>query len=797
MKLKRMSLPGGQTEKVPNEGDARYRRLVEHSPNGILVYQSGRIVEINAAGVRLFGASSSTNILDKPLSELISPECREAVEDQLLRVGALPERLAQERFLRLDGSAIQLEVTAYSLAHGGETAAQLIFHDVTEARQKEEALHTSEAIRTVVATMPVLLFALDRVGAYTLSEGAVLNALGRKPGEVVGRLIFEVYRDVPQIQDHVRRALAGEAFSALVEVRGVALETWYSPLRDPSGIVIGVIGAAVDITQRVKAEQQLRLSEERWQLALRGNNDGLWDWNAQTGEVFYSPRWKQILGYQEQEIGSCPREWEGRVHPDDFPRVQRELQDHLDRKVPFYSTEYRILAKDGSYKWVLARGQAVWDERGQAIRMVGSHTDITERRIAQEALKTAKEQAETANRAKSEFLANMSHEIRTPMNGVLGMIELVLETKLSIVQRDYLETAKDSARSLLSLLNDVLDVSKIEAGRFELTPANFSIRDCVADALRMFSVTTQQKGLILSTIFDQDVPQWLWGDPLRLRQIISNLVGNAIKFTDHGQVSVRVGLERATDANVALHFQVTDTGIGIPTEKQAWIFEPFRQVDGSSTRRFEGTGLGLAICTRLVQLMGGRIWVESRLGSGSTFHFIAPFETGAPLPGIPLADSRDPRHASSLAALALGTAPIWRFGGRAFRILVAEDNIVNQGVVAAVLEKAGYDVVLAADGREALEDFGRLPFDLILMDIQMPRIDGLAATAAIRAAEKISGGHVPIIALTAHAMEGDRALCLEAGMDDYLTKPLDLSDLRATVRKWIEREHPVSPIPQV
>ncbi len=796
MKVKRMSLLDGQTEKAPSESDARYRRLVEYSPNGILVYQGGRIVEINAAGVRLFGASSSSNILDKPLSELISPECREAVEDQLLRVGELPERLAQERFLRLDGSAIQLEVTAYSLAHGGKTAAQLIFHDVTEARQKEEALHTSEAIRTVVANMPVLLFALDRVGVYTLSEGAVLNALGRKPGEVVGRSIFEVYRDVPQIHDHVRRALTGEAFSALVEVRGVALETWYSPLRDPSGAVIGVIGAAVDITQRVKAEQQLRLSEERWQLALRGNNDGLWDWNAQTGEVFYSPRWKQILGYEEHEIGNQAEDWESRVHRDDFPRVQRELQEHLGRKTPFYSTEYRIQAKDGSYKWVLARGQAVWDERGQAIRLVGSHTDITERRIAQEALKTAKEQAETANRAKSEFLANMSHEIRTPMNGVLGMIELVLETKLSVVQRDYLETAKDSARSLLSLLNDVLDVSKIEAGRFELTLANFSIRDCVADALRMFSVTTQQKGLILSTIFDQDVPQWLWGDPLRLRQIISNLVGNAIKFTDHGQVSVRVGLERATDANVALHFQVTDTGIGIPAEKQAWIFEPFRQVDGSSTRRFEGTGLGLAICTRLVQLMGGRIWVESRLGSGSTFHFIAPFETGAPLPAIPLADSRDPRHASSLAALALGTAPIWRFGGRAFRILVAEDNIVNQGVVAAVLEKAGYDVVLAADGREALEDFGRLPFDLILMDVQMPRIDGLAAAAAIRAAEKISGGHVPIIALTAHAMEGDRALCIQAGMDDYLTKPLDLSDLRATVRKWIEREHPVSPIPQ-
>ncbi len=775
-----------QTESAIRESEERYRRLLENSPNGILVVQRGKITEINAAGVKLFGASSPQELLEKPLVELVGPGSRRAWEDQLQRVGETAIRLAQERFFRLDGTAIQAEVTAFAVADDREKGIQVIFRDITEARQKEEELRTSEAIRTVAANMPIILFALDRTGVCTLSEGKGLSALGLKPGEVVGRSVFELYREVPQILDAVRRALAGESLSFTMEVTGAALEIWYSPLHDSSGAVTGVIGAAADVTGRRDAEQQLRLSEERWQLALRGNNDGLWDWNALTGEVFYSPRWKQILGYEEHEIENQPREWESRVHPDEFPRVQREMQAHLAHQVPFYSTEYRIRAKDGSYKWVLARGQAVWDEQGRVVRMVGSHTDVTERRLAEEALKRAKAQAETANRAKSEFLANMSHEVRTPMNGALGMIELVLETELTEEQRDYLETAKDSACSLLSLLNDILDVSKIEAGRLEFAPANFSIRECIGDALRMFSVRTQQKGLILSTSIDRDVPEWLIGDSLRLRQVISNLVGNAVKFTDQGQVTVHAGVEKRvgpgkrTAPNVILHFQVSDTGIGIPPEKQAWIFEPFRQADGSSTRRFEGTGLGLAICTRLVELMGGRIWVESQPGSGSAFHFTAPLGLGtvehAKLP-------EDSRHSGTLTTQGSAAGLL--------RILVAEDNIVNQSLVAAVLEKAGYQIVLAADGHEALEYFERQPFDLILMDVQMPRMDGLAATAAIRAAEKSTGKHMPIVAMTAHAMKGDRELCIQAGMDDYLTKPVNLADLRATIRKWIEHAVPV------
>jgi len=766
------------TDQALRESEDRYFRLVEMSPNGILVYHGGKIVEINAAGVKLLAASSSEQLLGRPLTDFVSPKCRQTVESQLQKIqeerGA--SQLAQEQFLRLDGSVIQVEVTAFFFVKDGDKAAQLILRDLTEARQKEEALRTSEAVRTVAANMPVVLFAFDRAGVFTLSEGKGLSALGLKPGEVVGRSVFDIYRDVPQVLDNVQRALAGESFSVSSEIAGASLEIWYSPLRDPTGSVTGVIGSAVDITQRVKAEQQLRLSEERWQLALRGNNDGLWDWNAQTGEVFYSPRWKQIIGYQEHEIENHTKEWLSRVHPDDLPRVQRELQDHLDHKVPFYSSEYRIHAKDGSYKWILARGQAVWDVQGQAIRMVGSHTDITERRLAEEALKYAKDQAEMANRAKSEFLANMSHEVRTPMNGALGMIELALETKLTAEQKDYLETAKDSARSLLTLLNDILDVSKIEAGRLELVSKDFSIRQCVEDALRMFAVTTQQKKLALKTVVATEVPEWLSGDAARLRQIITNLVGNAIKFTDHGQVTVRVELDHAGD--LTLHFQVSDTGIGIPEGKQALIFEPFRQVDGSSTRRFEGTGLGLAICSRLVQLMGGRIWVESCVGEGSTFHFTAPFGLGTTVDPQPLADAQE--HASSATAL------------RPLRILLAEDNIVNQSVIAAVLEKEKHHVVLAADGLEALSAFLRQPIDLVLMDVQMPQMDGFEATAAIRASEKGTGKHVPIVAMTAHAMKGDREDCMQAGMDDYLSKPVDLGVFRAIVRKWAERTVPTS-----
>jgi signal transduction histidine kinase/ActR/RegA family two-component response regulator len=468
-------------------------------------------------------------------------------------------------------------------------------------------------------------------------------------------------------------------------------------------------------------------------------------------------------------------------------RVQQELQKHLGHETDFYATEYRMRVRDGSYKWVLARGQALWDDQGHAVRMVGSHTDITERKLAEEALKRAKDQAETASRAKSEFLANMSHEIRTPMNGVLGMIDLVLETELSREQREHLDTAKQSARSLLSLLNDILDLSKVEAGRLELLPTNFSVRQIAEDAVRMLIVSARQKGLELNVRIEPDVPELVSGDPVRLRQIISNLVGNATKFTDRGHVTVNVKVEALAEKEATLHFLVSDSGIGIPEEKQAWIFEPFRQADGSMTRRHEGTGLGLAICTRLAELMNGRLWVESRPGEGSTFHFTASFGTvGAEDASLP-SNSCD-QLATLSAAVQCSTD---RFE-KPLRVLVAEDNIVNQTVILSVLKKAGHAVMLAANGREVLAAVHNNQFDLILMDVQMPQMDGFEASAAIREAEKVSGTHVPIVAITAHAMQGDREQCVKAGMDDYLTKPLDLGQLRALLHKYAQTDSPVS-----
>ena len=414
---------------------------------------------------------------------------------------------------------------------------------------------------------------------------------------------------------------------------------------------------------------------------------------------------------------------------------------------------------------VLAGGTTVWLRRKQRLDSLQIREEALDarKREVDELLKEAK----LANELKTEFLANMSHEIRTPMNGILGMTDLALSTKLTAEQREYLTMVRTSAGALLAILNEILDYSKIESGKLEVEQIPFVLRKCVEDAVKTLALDAMKKGLALSAQIAPDIPDVVVSDPSRIRQVLLNLITNAIKFTARGRISVLVDRDAGDPA--LLRVAVSDTGLGVPPEKHKVIFEAFRQADGSTTRLYGGTGLGLTICTRLVSLMGGRIWVESEPGKGSTFFFT--IRAGL-------------SNVSAHSAETVPGALVFQCSSNRLDVLVADDNPVNQRLVVRTLEKSGHRVTAVKSGAEAIDASGQQVFDVILMDIQMPGVDGIEATAAIRAREAANRTHTPIVAMTASVFDSDRQRCLEAGMDAFLSKPIDLPELVRLVESF-------------
>lgn len=554
--------------------------------------------------------------------------------------------------------------------------------------------------------------------------------------------------------------------------------------------VANTLTLALEAADRKKVEQALRTSEGRLTMTVQSTNIGIWDWDLSSNDVYLSPEWKRQLGYEDHEFANSFQEWECRVHPDDHERSLGAIDAYLNGQVGALENEHRLRHKDGSYRWILARGTIIKNEGALSSRMVGIHIDVTDRKAAEEVLRQAKDAAEAASRAKSQFLANMSHEIRTPMNGVLGLAELLLRYPLNEKERHLTQSIHRSGSVLLAIINDILDFSKIEAGKLQLEAIPFEVRRTVEEAIAVSFPTAEQKKLKLSCRIDPHIPFSLIGDPTRLRQIIVNLVSNAVKFTAQGTITVGAELNGTREGRYGLSVSVTDTGIGIPIEAQTNIFDAFSQADGSTTRKYGGTGLGLAIVKQLVTLMGGTIELQSRPSEGTCFRFTV-YCKPADMP------TPQPTELFALSAKRGETVSAQRPVRRSeFRILLVEDNPVNREVACGMLEVLNCRIDTAENGREAVDATAKTDYALVFMDCQMPEMDGLTATKLIRAREaeraKQTGDsagafptRLPIVALTAHAMQGDREQCLAAGMDDHLSKPFTLVQLEQRLSRWL------------
>ena len=515
--------------------------------------------------------------------------------------------------------------------------------------------------------------------------------------------------------------------------------------------------------ERLRAEQSLRENADRIALAEKVASFGIWEVDYATNFLKFSDGFAAMMGLSDGPRRLSMEQWREMIHPDHLAATNAAFESATPEQ-PMFQVEFRVVRPDGSIRWHRGHGRVEFTGY-VAVRVTGASMDITEEKEMLLRLEQARATAEAAMHAKGAFLANMSHEIRTPMNGIIGTIRLLIDSGVTEEQREYVNTIRSCGDALLQLVNDILDLSKIEVGKLTLERAPFQLESLVKDTVAVVSPMAISRNLELRLLFEEGLPDTVLGDAQRLRQILLNLLSNAVKFTESGSVTMGVSVVGGAQDTVELQFLVRDTGIGISPQVQQAIFEPFTQADSSTTRRYGGTGLGLAICRRLITLMGGKLDLDSEPGRGSTFVFHASF----PVDARPAAPTRPAQDRIQVARKRL-------------HILLVEDNVVNQKVATRLLERMGHRIDIASDGRQAVSAVQVVKYDLVLMDCQMPIMDGYAAAQAIRGLE--CGRHLPIVAMTAHAMPEDRRRCLDAGMDEYMAKPISAERLYDLVESF-------------
>jgi PAS domain S-box-containing protein len=788
------------------------RSLMDNIPDNIYFKDaSSRFLRINQALTTYFGLSEPAQAIGKTDFDFFTEEHARpasADEQKILRTGE-PIVGKEEKETWLDGRVRWVSSTKMPLRDNDGTIIGTfgVARDITNLKLAEEALRESEQRwRSLTEALPQLVWAATPDGSCDYFSTQWTQHTGIPESDLLGWRWLETLH--PDDREPTRRfwldSVAGRRpYDVEYRVRRRdGVYRWFKtrgvPIRDSSGTIVKWFGTCTDITDLRQTEEALRESEQRFRGTFENAAVGIIHTNAAGRFLRVNDKFCAIVGYTREEL--LQKTFKEITHPEDSAAGLESYAALLQTKLASYTLQKRYVRKDGAPVWVELFVSMQRDEAGNPAHPIAIVQDISERKRLEGELRQAKDAAVAANRAKDEFLANVSHEIRTPMNAILGMTELALDTPLTEDQRQCLRTVKSAADSLLVIINDLLDFAKIEAGKMELAPGDFSLRSAVGDTVRALAARANTKGLQLLCHVRPDVPDALVGDAGRLRQVLLNLVGNAVKFTDQGEVVVRVrlasggcqppvlasekhGVNTPRSPEVELHFAVSDTGIGIPKDKQESVFRAFEQEDTSTTRKYGGTGLGLTIASRLVALMGGQITVESAPGRGSTFAFTARFGQ-QPHPPAEGRESTPPVDSSSLIP-----------HPSSLQILVAEDNDFNAQLLEQLLARRGHRVQIATDGREALALVEKGNLDLLLLDIHMPELDGFQVIEAIRERERITGGHLPVIALTARARREDRERCLAAGMDDFLAKPIEAATLWAAIDRAVDaHENRVSSI---